>query len=214
MVSDILKTTAAGGGELAENMGVISNMGVLAAEFGAPYVSSAAEITGLVAAIGDGEAEANIVKPPGLEGLVDELSSGNKPKELVKIGSGSTGVVYRYNRKSEAGVVIKELHYSDPETRPWLDPDRASRILNEVNNDPTFSSVVTSASGKKFMVSKYVPGEPIRGEEAFNFVKERSGRILVDAHQPNVIRDSLGKNYLIDPDYALDPNKSIVSKKV
>ncbi|MEQ5287217.1 hypothetical protein [Providencia huaxiensis] len=61
--------------------------------------------------------------------------------------------------------------------------------------------------GKDVLITKYISGENINDDDAYDFVKQR-GRIMFDyGSNGNVKMDSNGKKYVIDADLVAQPTK-------
>ncbi|MDR2225453.1 hypothetical protein [Providencia rettgeri] len=129
----------------------------------------------------------------------------NDPNTLILnkknyIGHGSYGVAYHVGN-----FVIKI-----PKNREHLDTHfaklgRSRRILADINQNKDFCRVLTLKNGAQVLISKFIDGQSITGEEAYQFVKSR-GRILHDYNvNGNVRKDKQGNLYLIDADFATLP---------
>lgn len=116
------------------------------------------------------------------------------------IGHGSYGIAYHVGN-----FVIKI-----PKNREHLDTHfaklgRSRRILADINQNKDFCRVLTLKNGAHVLISKFIDGQSVTGEEAYQFVKSR-GRILHDYNvDGNVRKDKQGKLHLIDADFATLP---------
>ena len=77
--------------------------------------------------------------------------------------------------------------------------------MADINQNKDFCRVLTLKNGAQVLISKFIDGQSVTGEEAYQFVKSR-GRILHDYNvDGNVRKDKQGKLHLIDADFATLP---------
>jgi len=146
-----------------------------------------------------------------IEDAALKIKHGIESDNISLLGEGMTAKVYLYKNS----FVIKNTLASHDVVPDLYSPERASRILNLINGDDTFSKVIQTSGGDKYLVSRFIDGDPVMGKEAFDFVRTRSeDRTLLDHWVPNVLRSrKTGELYLIDPDYVLDPYNSVTSQE-
>lgn len=121
-------------------------------------------------------------------------------KEKNYIGDGSYGVAYRVGN-----FAIKIPKYGQHLEFHYANLDRSKRILTDINQDEDFCRVLTPKNGSQILITKFIDGQSVTGEEAYQFVKSR-GRILHDYNvDGNVRKDKQGKLHLIDADFATLP---------
>lgn len=130
-----------------------------------------------------------------------------KPTDLYlnvtnSLGHGAYGTAYRVGN-----FVIKVPFYDTYEINPQSNVNRCSSILNELNKNINFSRAITLNNGKDVLITKYISGKNIKGNNAYDFVKQR-GRIMFDYDSNgNVKMDNNGKKYVIDADLVAQPTK-------
>ncbi|EOV8088321.1 hypothetical protein ABN078_15140 [Providencia huaxiensis] len=118
------------------------------------------------------------------------------------LGHGTYGTAYRVGN-----FVIKVPFYDTYKFSPYSNVKRCSSILNELNRNTDFSRAITLSKGKDVLITKYIAGKNIKGNSAYDFVKQR-GRIMFDYNSNgNVKIDSNGEKYVIDADLAAQPTK-------
>lgn len=122
------------------------------------------------------------------------------------LGSGSYGVAFKVEN-----FVIKLPLNSRLEKnffgikKEYAQYKRVSSILNRVNQDDDFSRAIELNNGQNVLVSKYIEGESVIDDSAFDFVKS-NGLIIYDFREPgNVKKDRDGKYKLIDADHVVQP---------
>lgn len=129
----------------------------------------------------------------------------NDPNTLILnkknyIGHGSYGVAYHVGN-----FVIKISKNREHLDTHFAKLGRSRRILADINQNKDFCRVLTLKNGAQVLISKFIDGQSITGEEAYQFVKSR-GRILHDYNvNGNVRKDKQGNLYLIDADFATLP---------
>lgn len=148
----------------------------------------------------------------------DAFGADHRPTFLVKnnpiyrtvtlnrhnyLGKGEYGTAYRMEN-----FVIKIPHKDLIfEYNKYAEYDRCVRVLNEVNQDINFARSTTLANGNVILVTKFIDGCAIKGEDAVNFVKSR-GCILFDPDsEGNVKKDRYNNLFLIDADFAAQPKQ-------
>lgn len=120
-----------------------------------------------------------------------------------RLGKGAYGTAYRI------GNYVIKIPNSAKILRDNKNADyqRCARVLNEVNEDNDFSRSIQLSNNQNVLITKYVEGQSITGEEAYLFVKNRN-RILFDYDSKgNVRKNKEGKHILIDADLAAQPKK-------
>ncbi|WP_272577071.1 MULTISPECIES: hypothetical protein [unclassified Providencia] len=130
-----------------------------------------------------------------------------KPTDLYlnvtnSLGYGVYGTAYRVGN-----FVIKVPFYDTYEINPHSNVNRCSSILNALNKNTNFSRAITLNEGKDVLITKYISGKDIKGNSAYDFVKQR-GRIMFDySSNGNVKMDNNGKKYVIDADLVAQPTE-------
>lgn len=130
-----------------------------------------------------------------------------KPTDLYlnvtnSLGHGVYGTAYRVGN-----FVIKVPFYDAYEINPHSNVNRCSSILNALNKNTNFSRAITLNEGKDVLITKYISGKDIKGNSAYDFVKQR-GRIMFDySSNGNVKMDNNGKKYVIDADLVAQPTE-------
>lgn len=118
------------------------------------------------------------------------------------LGHGSYGTAYRIGN-----FVIKVPFYDVYSINPQSDVNRCASLLNKLNRNPNFSRAITLNNGKDVLITKYIAGENVNHDDAYDFVKQR-GHIMFDYYSNgNVKMDNNGKKYVIDVDLVAQPNK-------
>jgi len=121
-------------------------------------------------------------------------------KEKNYIGDGSYGVAYHVGN-----FAIKIPTHRQHLITHFAKLGRSRRILADINQNKDFCRVLTLKNGAQVLISKFIDGQSVTGEEAYQFVKSR-GRILHDYNvDGNVRKDKQGKLHLIDADFATLP---------
>ncbi|MEX6286150.1 hypothetical protein AB6F63_24915, partial [Providencia hangzhouensis] len=112
------------------------------------------------------------------------------------LGHGTYGTAYRVGN-----FVIKVPFYDVYKISPYSKVKRCSSILNELNENINFSRAITLNKGKDVLITKYIAGKNIKGNSAYDFVKQK-GRIMFDYNSNgNVKMDNNRKKYVIDADF-------------
>ena len=112
-----------------------------------------------------------------------------------EIGRGSFGVAYKFSHNGE-DLVAKLMH--EPTSAESI--EQVVSVLNYANGEG-YASVGMLDNNTNILISHFVKGEAITGQEAFDAMT-RKNIMLFDPEQPNVIKNALGDYSLIDADQA------------